>query len=413
MRNAIGRDLALTTLLGFSIMACAPANSSPPMCIPGDSKACVGASGCAGGQVCQDTGSYGECLCGASDAGNAQDANTGRDANAGVDSSRTDVGPGDAAVASDRSTGTDASVDGCNPETQEPCASPARCTWVRIAAEQGHFGCVAAGSVAAQQTCTVGASGESTGFDDCQRGLFCSGTGDTCKAICTLTSDNCASHFACQQFAGVFANNGAQPAYGLCEATCNPLTQTRDFDGAPACGSPNPAQPSLGCVGRPDFPFTCAHAGDPNRTSDVPAADHGGQVYLNSCAPGYLPLLRRSNADSTVLCIALCQPGPTDQSSPANAAGLVGSAYTCPARGAGGTHECRYWWWLEDMTAATWPTSLSNTIGYCIDYTQYQYDSNNDTIADTTFPSCTTLTSGDSDGNGTADTLDWGCAPHL
>ena len=63
--------------------------------------------------------------------------------------------------------------------------------------------------------------------------------------------------------------------------------------------------------------------------------------------------------------------------------------YTCPAAGAAAPHECRYWWWLQNTTSASFPDALSNTMGFCIDYTKYTGDK---TGAGTTpYPSCTAL----------------------
>ena len=194
---------------------------------------------------------------------------------------------------------------------------------------------------------------------------------------------------------------------GVCAPTCNPLTQTRDYDSAAACGSPA-ASPALGCFGKSIF--TCAKVVYPNNKSDAPAAGPAsGGFYLNGCAPGYLPVLTSMTGSTQTICVALCQPGPTSVGTTAQAAGVT--PYTCPAAGAAAPHECRYWWWMQNTTSASFPDALSNTMGFCIDYTKYTGDR---TGAGTTpYPSCTTLSA-------TAHTYDatltdaqyWGCQPY-
>ena len=80
--------------------------------------------------------------------------------------------------------------------------------------------------------------------------------------------------------------------------------------------------------------------------------------------------------------------------------------------GAGGTHECRYWWYQENTSAFQFPDAFSNALGYCIDYTKYTdpYKSGTTIVPE---PSCTTLST-------TAHTYDaivsdaqfWGCQPY-
>ncbi|MFK8003078.1 MAG: hypothetical protein AB8H86_26145 [Polyangiales bacterium] len=62
-------------------------DSTPSTCTPGASVACVGAGGCAGGQVCNADGTaFGECMCGGADTGPS-----------GSDADTPDSGPMDAA----------------------------------------------------------------------------------------------------------------------------------------------------------------------------------------------------------------------------------------------------------------------------------------------------------------------------
>jgi hypothetical protein len=147
-------------------------------------------------------------------------------------------------------------------------------------------------------------------------------------------------------------------------------------------------------------------SGSATRTSDVVVPP---PVFLNSCAPGFLPLLKQATGSTSVICVATCQPAPTTLESHPNPGGAAGSGYTCGDRGAGGTHECRYWWWLEPMA----PYSMyGNTVGFCMDYTRYQYDANHDGTVDTVNPSCATLSGSAHNFDATlSDAQYWGCVP--
>ncbi len=302
--------------------------------------------------------------------------------------------------------GTDAAAPTpCDPLAQTSCLSNERCSWVATSPTSGHALCLADGTVAQGGACVAGAYGEATGFDNCRRGLACAN--GQCQPICRTSPDSCGAHFACTNYSSVFYSNGTSVA-GVCAPTCNPLTQARDYDSAPACGTPTGASQALGCFGK--SVFTCAKVVYPNNKSDAPAAGPtSGGFFLNGCAPGYLPVLTAMTGSTQTICVALCQPGPTSVGATAQAAGLT--PYTCPAAGAAAPHECRYWWWLQNTTSASFPDALSNTMGFCIDYTKYTGDK---TGAGTTpYPSCTALSA-------TAHTYDatltdaqyWGCQPY-
>ncbi|MBN1773430.1 MAG: hypothetical protein JXB32_19365 [Deltaproteobacteria bacterium] len=331
-----------------------------------------------------------------------------------ADADLPDGGPDEAGTEADDVAEADADTDpdveptACDPVTQEPCGAGSRCAWVASGPETGEARCIPEGTVEPGGTCTSGPAG-----DDCGRGLQCLGgeTGGTCRAICGLTPDTCVTGYNCTSYGGLFTDpeTGAATA-GLCTPSCDPLTQTRATDGAPHCGGGLDLEghPLLGCYGTLNGPFFCAPAGDPDRTADVPAADPGGPVYLNSCAPGFLPLLVDPADGLTVLCTALCRPGDTFLGNPANAQGLVGSGYTCPDAGTSEAHECRYWWFLEDPALP--PTASSNTLGVCVDYSRYSYDSDGDGLPDAPFPGCTTLSSTERTFDPeTPDYLYWGC----
>ncbi len=198
---------------------------------------------------------------------------------------------------------------------------------------------------------------------------------------------------------------------GFCVPTCDPVTQDRATDGAPACGSPDPLNPMLGCYGLPDGDFICAPVADSTRTHGAePVSAASGNPYLNGCAPGYLPLMRSSSdSSSEIICMALCTPGETYLGQPENSGGL--SPHTCTDRGATGvTVECRYWHFLEGSAQPA--TKWSNTIGFCMDHMQYSWDHDQEPgTASVRFPSCKDLANSDTDGDDIADHVLWGCGP--
>ncbi len=295
----------------------------------------------------------------------------------------------------------------CDPVAQSGCSPGWKCSWIQSGASTGSAGCVPAGAKAAGQACTWGAAGATTGFDDCAAGLLCAQ--GACTALCSTATDaGCSSRETCSAYSGLFqASPTAQVAYGGCSPQCNPLTQVRLTDGAPACGSPDPAAPTLGCYGAPSQDatatvFTCAHVTSLTNTQGAPAGS-AGQVYVNSCAPGYLPLLVDSTGSTQAICIALCSPADTYLGSSANRQGV--SPYSCPDKGATQTtQECRYWWWIEG--AATPQTAVTSTLGFCFDYSRYTYGT-----PPAPTPSCATLSTSDTNGDGTPDYLEWGCGP--
>lgn len=296
----------------------------------------------------------------------------------------------------------------CNPVAQTGCGAGQKCAWFSVGGGVGGNGCAPVGAKAAGQACTIGPDGATTGYDDCAAGLSC--VSGECRAICDLTTEaTCSSAQACTRYAGVFEDASG---LGVCDPTCNPLSQVRLTDGAAACGSPDPLAPTLGCYGTPSqdthptrFQWAPIPAGAAGRTHRVEAyGPSPGSAYLNGCAPGYLPLLRASSGSTTMVCIALCSPLPVSAGS---TAGLGGQApHTCAAAGATGAgEECLYWWWLEDPAT---PISVSsNGLGFCFDHTQYE------TSPGVAYPSCTTLSTSDTDLNGTPDWLEYGCGPKV
>lgn len=290
----------------------------------------------------------------------------------------------------------------CNPVSQAGCGVDEKCTWVRVTPDFGHVDCVPDGTVATGGACVMGPDGETTGYDDCLGGNLC--IGGTCQQICSTSPDSCPSTSTCKLYAGLFDVS----TVGVCDFLCDPVTQSRSFDSAPACGSADPGTPNRGCYGVFDFAFACAPVPatvladplmyDQNDTAYGPMA---GTAYLNGCAPGYAPLLRATAADtSPVICMALCTPGPTSLENPANANGLVGSGHTCADRGAPGpAHECRYFWVFESD-----PTQHPDALGFCWNPDNYVGDWDGDPgTTDTSYPRCAAIA--------IADQAGMGCAP--
>jgi len=353
-----------------------------------------GAGGSAGGSTGTGGGAAGR---GGSGGGTGGTSGTGG-ASAGTGGSAGRGGGGGSAGGGGGSAGTGGAGTGgsagsggtggtsvnCDPVAQTGCTTGQRCTWVYTTTTTGHPACLADGTVNVGGACTYGAAGEATGFDNCKKGSSC--VNNVCETDCTASPDSCATNYACVVYMGAPFNLDGMQNYGFCEPTCDPLTQKRSTDNAAACGSPNPAAPTRGCFGQPDSKFTCMDIVSTTNTNGVVVAP---PLQLNTCAPGYEPLLLQSTGSNNIICVALCKPADTSSASPGMAAGQTGSGYTCPDKGAGPPSECRYWWSLEYFTTA--PDSYGNTLGYCMNYPNYKYDSNNDTVPDTVYPSCTTL----------------------
>jgi hypothetical protein len=334
--------------------------------------------------------------------------------------------------------GGDGSSLVCNVATNTGCAQGEKCTWVRVSVGEnetmqlGQVGCVADGTVPTGGACTYGMSGVLTGFDDCVGGNIClaprtaeNATG-TCKEICSLAdaSNPCAEDFACGAYQKYFSNNSDDtPLAGVCDPTCNPLTNTRDSDDAPACGDATPTDQtdagSVSCYGLPSrntnpTTFRCSgiideDANTPGIQNDNTHRVQPSRLCLNCCAPGNAPLYYESDAVQEVVCFAYCQPQISNNTLPEiNANGL--SPFACADTTATGPNEeCRYLWFFEQaFTTAEVPLSAnSDAYGFCWDYTQYGYDHDEDTgTADIPWPSCTTVAP---DTAGPGGDYFWGC----
>lgn len=368
----------LEIVFAVTLLACDHPESRA--CVPGAAVACVGPGGCAGGQVCDDDGSaYGPCDCGDVDSG-VPVVDAGSDAGASL----PDAGATEDADPPDAPSGP------CDPVAQTGCPSGQRCTWIRVGLE-GRLACVPPGRLGLHDACstTEGAP------DDCAGGLIC--VANSCERACSL-ADGCTADHRCVRYDGVFD----EEEIGVCDPTCDPVRQTRDYDGAAACGSPDPASPTRGCYGPLHGPFTCAPVTWPERTHRAPLS---GPVYVNSCAPGYLPMRGSTGASAPLVCLALCDPAPSWMG---NASLRQGTPpHTCAARGAtASTEECLFADTLSGM-----PIDGAE-VGVCLDTSLYTFDHDLDpSTPDAPWPSCADLSMSDDDLDGIPDYLEHACGP--
>lgn len=310
----------------------------------------------------------------------------------------------------------------CNPLTQAGCATGEKCTWIvdqTSPSTVGHIGCTPDGTVNTGCACTYGAAG-TTGYDDCAKGNVCNA--GKCKQICDNQGGTpaCDADHACTTYANLFSTGSTTPAAaGVCDVACNPLTEN-NFQGGPGagcrCGS------AQGCYGYPSFgtppvtAFTCTTVLGSSSTLVHRSPLPSGTVFVNSCAPGYLPLLRESTMSATVICVALCKPvncyAGNCGASDANRLGAAPHRCMNPdARGtfdtsADGEH-CAFLWFQEvDSSNGTLLKSpYSDEVGYCFDHSKYLYDTNGDGSADAPLPPCKDLADGFGSGSafGAAD----------
>jgi hypothetical protein len=407
-----GTLLAALTL-SLWIAGCGEEDDAP-LCTPGASVACVGPAGCAGAQVCNTEGTeLGACSCGPGPDGGPRDMgtdggigdsgthDTGTEDSGTQDSGTLDSGTQDSGTndtgPDDSGTNEDAAVGPCNLVAQTGCEVGERCTWIEDIDNEGHAQCVIDGTVQPLAPCVPAGAGAP---DDCVAGHVC--LAGTCQEICT-TVDGCGGDFACTPYLGF----GDDETTGVCDPRCDPVSQTRLYDDAPACGSPNPGAPSRGCYGYLNGPFTCVPValGAETRThGTVPIGTANGPV-LNGCAPGHLPF--STDLFGVYICRAICAPVESVLGSSAQRQGAA--PHTCPARGAtASTAECRF-----SSLFTPNPTDVVPGVGICLDTAESFYDHDMDAQTDPIpWPSCATLTSDDANEDGLPDHVSWGCGPH-
>lgn len=315
----------------------------------------------------------------------------------------------------------DAPVDAiptCNPIAQSGCKAGEKCTWVvdvdanptTMADEIGHIGCVAVdpSAIADGAACSNAKAGVTSGADTCVAGDLC--ISSKCKPICDpqlvegTGAGSCALNYACSLYSGVFVS-GAQAVAGVCEPTCDPLTQklnvgTTNVD---ACGSADPTKPSGTCVIGAGFrSFHCAPTGSSlygNTDRKPPLSDSRGNYFGNGCAPGFVPFFfEDASGAMKTLCTGLCAPLKVDKDIavgdhakdnqgdatvpaklPTEATPMPGNAVCAPMKkGADGLsstfgEDCRFVWFPlagGDPTMAL-QTQYNDTLGFCFAYEKF------------------------------------------
>jgi len=420
--------------------------STTQKCTPGQSIACVGPAGCAGGQACKADGSgYEPCNCGGS-TGDGSSGNAGNGGSGGAGGSGgtggASGGGGMGGVSIDGSGGSDgATVDAgddgapsCNPLSppgQQGCSAGQKCTWIVVAdtpERLGKIGCAPNGADAIGQPCTVGAAGATSGYDTCVAGAICLGA--TCQDICGFDGSPdaaCGTGRACTRYSDLFANAPDDPVAGVCTATCDPLTQTMESDaGTTTCGV------NKGCyllVSLVDTIAVCANqpANPQNLTHNMPIT---GTAFANSCAPGFMPRVAVQGQTGSE-CGALCKPADVYQGTNDGMSGrpdyeggnstvvnFNNHPATCASEGGTSVapavpttgESCQYYWTRESSGRIT---RFSNTLGWCFNFQSYTYDLDGagDGMVTAPYPRCINLTQGDvlEPLNGTSDAQYFGC----
>lgn len=303
----------------------------------------------------------------------------------------------------------------CNPIAQTGCQSGEKCTWIididgtATTEDIGHIGCVANGTTANGATCADASATVNGGVDTCVAGTLC--IARVCKPICDpqlvdgTAAGACPTNYACSVYSAVFESAGATVA-GVCEATCDPLTQKLKTNDAQACGAADPTKPGGDpartggtCVRGAGFrSFHCAPTGPSLYTKtdrEPPLTDSAGNFFGNGCAPGFIPFFIESSTSMKTLCSGMCAPLKSDDAiaqvpatkdnhkgDPAALGKLPTDAMAIPGRSTCtvgvkaklAEEDCRFlWYWLAggDPTKAL-TTPYNDTLGICYAYGQFK-----------------------------------------
>jgi hypothetical protein len=251
----------------------------------------------------------------------------------------------------------DAAGGKCNPVAQTGCDAGEKCTWLNVSEDDpatpapdaiGKTDCVPDGTAAIGEACIPGGDQLSggTGTDDCAKGGYCEGpaTGGICIPICTGTPDSCGDAAICTQYFAMFDDLGADTSVGLCNPTCNPVTQLG------ANGMRDPAYTDCaeneGCyvsllVGKASCAGVPAEAVEAKQNDPCYGPD-ASTCYLNGCAQGYMSFTSTDADTDDSVCNAFCTPVNTYKGNAGNApTGLA--PYTCSlARVGASNQECRF-----------------------------------------------------------------------
>lgn len=233
------------------------ADGQSPVCVLGESVACTGPGGCAGGQVCEGD-RFGPCLCGPED-----DAGSPRDA--AVDAGSPDAGSSPDAAPADSGSPSCGDCDDANPCTRDECVA-GRCEHSIHPDEtpcNGRYGQCWSGACC--EGCWDGSS--------CQAGTAvesCGGRGGRCASCVDTnpcTDDRCGGLVGCTT---TFETTGTPCPGGECRASvCTPC----GFPGTDCCdGDARPTEPGVqACVAwaecldvpGPDSCTACGRSGQP------------------------------------------------------------------------------------------------------------------------------------------------------
>lgn len=362
------------------------------------------------------------------------------------------------------------SNDTCSPLAQTGCATGEKCTWIYDLVSTdgtnilGHVGCAPDGDKQTHETCTRNMAG-AQGYDDCAKGNFCKakrelvgpGGQGVCEAICDNNGGDpmCADGSTCVAYHNIFEASDMNVA-GVCDYKCDPFADN-DFmhEGSAAVNRPGTAcQPYEECNGFPSngalpTAFSCSreyntdlhhrHTCTATDGNSLQAADPLSRVACNTaangCSQGYRALTLTTTAGMETYCLAMCKPASCwggncgssssderltgdpaggHQCKPANI--LVNDPSAFPATlGSNGVNgdQCYFGWHFEiDSQNNIHVSDYSDTMGFCLDHSLLQYDTNNDGTADTAWPKCDLIGSatgtGSAAGDGTCTTAN-GC----
>ena len=289
------------------------------------------------------------------------------------------------------------------------CATGQKCTWIIDdgSADTGHLGCATAGGAGIGSACSFSNAAAHSGFDSCATGGYC--IGGTCEQICDNngTAKTCDSSHSCGTYEGVFGPPGGTDIAGVCDPTCDPLTQNAGsalacggtlvcFGSGSGCGSDGP---SLGCyaslrsgqgtcANTPESRGTVGVEDDAKCTKANGCANSAEAPFLNGCAPGYIPALLDAIGSTFADCNGLCAPADADSTTlaetgnktalgklPKDPAPVAGHAVCEPNKKAATNHEeCLYSYALTETTAGLPDSPFNDTLGICFDYAKFTYD---------------------------------------
>jgi hypothetical protein len=294
----------------------------------------------------------------------------------------------DAAIVADASV--DARVDArpdapadapgpCDPLANTGCAAANKCSWIVDVDDgtnrTGHVGCVPKGPKSIGEVCMIGTDGR-IGSDNCAGGLYC--VGRVCKQVCDTAggAPRCAGLDACATYSSVFSNTGEAAVAGVCDATCDPLSQTTNTTPPhPNCDGGLNAnnEPTKGCYGfwalNNRSRFSCASNVNPTFTQGhvFPA----GTAFINSCAPGFFSLIFERTGSMNTMCSAHCFLGDVYLGHTAERGGrtIPNVKSTCASRGADSTDfDCIGGYSFEADTAAGTFAAIGqfSNVGVCL-----------------------------------------------